>query len=410
MASLASIIESTQKSLYIFGAAGRSSFVEAGLLNLGRELEKIECKIFVESDANLFTKSLISDTEIADERVSFSKLMFDQRRLVDNLPRKFSKLDVEVKICYLDLPTNFVISDGKIFVSDWIITPINNYSEIKSSTQRGKSLRQFAEYILSEDEGGKYCAPYRNKKGEVTETIELFDEDRVRRGIFPRSSFYDTDFIKLVVWVFIFDRKGRLLIHKRDENAKDNQGMWDKSVGGHADYLVDVDTSKTVPREVIEELLTNEKVGNKFVRTNDDDVIFLGDWRPSKRDDRPFHEIREYDSNWVYFKLPDGFRTTSPRILPDGSQRRNEVIADVYMFILSDEITDDTLVDLENSDYKFILPTDLKTSIDRARFDGGDPNFEEKSPKFSPDLTVAFTSKLRDRLEEFQAFVASNLG
>ena len=37
------------------------------------------------------------------------------------------------------------------------------------------------------------------------------------------------------------------------ENAKDNQGMWDKSVGGHV-AINDIDTVKAVARELAEEL------------------------------------------------------------------------------------------------------------------------------------------------------------
>lgn len=203
MVGLVSIIESTKNSLYIFGAAGRYEEVQAGMVGLGQSLNKINCKVFVESEDNLFTKSLISDTEVADNRVSFSKLTFDQRRVLDNLPRKLADQGVEVKICYLDLPTNFVISDERIFVSDWIISPVDNYSEINPDTQRGRSIKLFAEYLLDNNKGGKYCASYRNQNGDLTETIELYDENLVRRGIFPRSSVYDSDFIKLVVWVFI---------------------------------------------------------------------------------------------------------------------------------------------------------------------------------------------------------------
>lgn len=369
----------------------------------------ISIHVLCESDNFLFSRSLISDSFLLNTRVSFSNLIIDQHK-ISNYASSETQSNIDIKVCYLDFPLRIVVIDTDVYVNNWILLPNNSYKKINEKDEDHNEIISYINLMLNENVGLKYSAPYKNKKGIVTEIIELFDEDRIRRGIFPRSSFYDSDFIKLVVWVFIFDRKGQLLIHKRATNAKDNQGMWDKSVGGHADYIQDVDTSRTVPREVIEELITDENIGNQFIKTNDSDIIFLGDWRYDKRGYYPFEEIKKLKDKWAFFKLPGHYRTTSPRILPDGRKKNNEVIADTYLFVLSDEISLENIDNFQNSSYVLIAPSQLKTVYDRSKNNMPvDDIFIDSVPLFTPDIEYALTSKLRKHLEDFSKVITETL-
>ena len=78
----------------------------------------------------------------------------------------------------------------------------------------------------------------------------------------PRDSFLNSSNAKVVVWAFIFTKDKKLLLHRRKDNAKDNRGLWDKSVGGHVERS-DLESSKAIAREVAEELYTDECYGNK---------------------------------------------------------------------------------------------------------------------------------------------------
>ena len=76
---------------------------------------------------------------------------------------------------------------------------------------------------------------YENDKGPgvynslpTDEMLVMYDRENVPRGIFPRKAFYNTDFQRYSVWLLVFTRDGRILLHKRAPDAKDNRGMWDK--------------------------------------------------------------------------------------------------------------------------------------------------------------------------------------
>ena len=128
-----------------------------------------------------------------------------------------------------------------------------------------------------------YCIE-ETKKGNRKEVIYNYTADHVMLGQMPRDSFYGSDNYKLVMWALIFDREGRILIHKRSINAKDNQGMWDKSVGGHIS-LNDYDTITGASREIAEELYTCEEAeqghskNDGWTAINKDKIIYLGKWK-----------------------------------------------------------------------------------------------------------------------------------
>jgi len=401
MMNVKEIIKQAQHNLTIIGVAGFGNWLSKFLENLESNNQELQVKVLCENQNYLFAKSRIIDNNESSMRYSFSDLKFENELIIDKTYLSVKKnKNIDIKICYIDIPIRIIICDNKIYTNNWITTPQIEYKLVDKQSEEFDSISEFIKLISAENIGQKFTSPYWGKKNKPVETIELFDEDRIRRGIFPRSAFYDSGFIKLVVWVFIFDRNGKMLIHKRSENAKDNRDMWDKSVGGHADYINDIDTSRTVPREVIEELKTNENVESNFLIPRDDNVIFLGEWKPNKRYDFPFLEVQKYQKNWVYFKVPRNERTSSPRMLPDGTEKGNEVIADSYLFLLSDDKESD-VQEFKNSSYKLLFPSQIKNAIENSDQNIGDPNFDGKVPKFTPDLRYAFKGKLRQELDSF---------
>jgi NUDIX domain len=374
----------------------------------------------IESDNTLFSKSFTSDTSTASRRRSYESLKFARDQMVEDFdlakgknPVFFAENSVYIKTIHLPLPLAIVEIDGSYYCSPWLQEPIASYILISEHEPWWQHIKKYIESYFSDQEGGRYTSDFG------AELLELFDHKRHPRGIYPRGSFYDTDYSQLVVWALIFDRKGRVLIHRREENAKDNQGMWDKSVGGHVDFSIDTDTSRAVLREAIEELFTDE---NKHESTelspwqvNDQDVIFMGEWRPDRRKRLPFKEISSLNKEWVFFRTRDSQHVYSPRTLPNGNIRRLRVIADVFLFIAGPGFSDKSIATLKNSEYKLIELSDLKSVMDKALkgqdvFSDGQPFDRVKSiPSFTPDLVNIMTGDLRSVLEEFSEYIKSQL-
>ena len=376
--------------------------------------------ILCESDNMLFSKSLISDTDLAYKRINFQELKFIRDRtfdLKDSLLAAGTSEDVfdekdplvEIEIIHLNIPVSIIQVDGRIFANMWLHELSPKFEEVKKDHQWRSQLNSYIQTFFSKDIGRKYSCKAED------ESLELFDHDRIPRGIYPRKSFYDTDYSQLVVWAFIFDRKGRLLIHKRKKNAKDNQEMWDKSVGGHVDFDADFDTSQAVLREVVEELFSEEMKKSKVDLTtwavSNEDLIYLGDWRPNRRQKYPFYELNHIRREWAFFKASDSPRISSPRTLPDGGIRRLQVIADVFLFVTGPAFNDESLGVLENSKFKLIELSELKNVMDKTLRNEKVKNFDTKqNPQFTPDLTNVMTGKLRDTLEEFSQYIKKYIG
>jgi hypothetical protein len=310
-----------------------------------------------------------------------------------------------IEIMHLGIPISLVRVDKSLFANLWLHELVQGYEEIGSDHPWRFILERYMRTYFDPKYGRKYASE------PDAELLELFDHTRTPRGIFPRSSFYDTDYSQLVVWALVFDRQGNLLIHRRDDNAKDNQGMWDKSVGGHVDFALDIDTSRAVLREVIEELFSDEaKEKSKFFTAwsvTDDEVIYLGDWRSKQRKHHPFREIGNLTREWAFFRLRDSQHLYSPRTLPDGRTRPLRVIADVFLFVAGPALTEENLGELKNSEFKLISLPDLKSVMDKALRREEVPRFDNRNaiPRFSPDLTNIMTGQLRDTLEEFSQYL-----
>jgi hypothetical protein len=196
--------------------------------------------------------------------------------------------------------------------------------------------------------------------------------------------------------------------------------MWDKSVGGHIEFT-DYHTSRAAYREVIEELFTEEpediKSDLKKWAISDEEVIYLGDWRPETRKWYPFREIRSFGREWAFFRLREveGFeRLYSPRTLPGGKTRRLRVIPDIFLFVAGPQLNEDFLGRLKNSTFKLIELPELKSAMDRAIAGEEVPGFDENrfdenkikaTPEFTPDLKEIMTGKLRGVLEDFSQYI-----
>lgn len=374
-----------------------------------------QISILCESDNMLFSKSFTCDTEEATTRRSFQELKFIRDRALE-LPGLFidgglspsllwddSRFSLE--IMHLAIPISLVRVDKKLFANLWLHELVPSYEEIGPDHPWRLFLESYIRTYFDPKSGRKYAA------GPSAELLELFDHKRTPRGIYPRSSFYDTDNSQLVVWALVFDRQGRMLIHRRADNAKDNQGMWDKSVGGHVDFSIDDDTSRAILRELIEELFSDEiKKKSKFFTAwsvKYDELIYLGDWRSKQRKHYPFREISRLTREWAFFRLHESQHLYSPRTFEDGRSSTLWVTADVFLFVAAPGLNDDTLGDLHNSEFKLISLPELKSAMDRALRQESVPGFDRTNsvPLFSPDLTNIMTGQLRGTLEEFSQFL-----
>jgi len=361
--------------------------------------------ILCESDTMLFGKAFTTDTPAATPRRTFQNLKFVRDRALE-VPALLSAAaagavepKVIVETMHLWLPMSVAEIDGTLFASLWLESPPEAFEEIGPKHAWHDSIRAYVEAYFDPAVGRKYAA------SSGTEILELYDHGRIPRGIYPRSSFYDTDYSQLVVWALIFDRAGRLLIHRRSDNASDNRGMWDKSVGGHVDFSQDTDTARSVIREVVEELYKDEKskgAATKHWAVSGDNMIHLGDWRPAQRRRQPFLEITALKQEWAFFRLPNDQRLYSPRELPGGGTSRLRVIADVYVFVAAPDLNDEALGELLNSKFKLVSLADLKNAMDASVAGTLVSTFEEGNsvPRFTPDLTQIMTGELRDSLEE----------
>ncbi len=376
--------------------------------------------VLCESDNFLFSKSITLDIDTAENRRGFRELKFIRDRAATDLSallreEQVPKVVIEsakrlnIEVTHLPIPVSVVQADDRIFVNLWLHEVEEHFEEITHYHPWRSLLKRYITTYFDPERGRKYAC----RLGD--ELLELYDHTRVPRGIYPRESFYDTDYSQLVIWALVFDRQGRLLIHRRADNAKDNQGMWDKSVGGHIEFS-DYDTSRAAFREVVEELFIEEP---EYIKSNlkkwvvsDEEIIYLGDWRPSQRRWHPFHEILSFGREWAFFRLRESVPVYSPRMLPNGTMRRLRVIPDVFLFVAGPQLTEGFLEGLKNSTFQLIELAKLKNVMDRAISNKEVPGFDKNKfgpakqvPEFTPDLVNIMTGGLRDVLGEFSQYI-----
>jgi len=199
------------------------------------------------------------------------------------------------------------------------------------------------------------------------------------------------------------------LIHKRGENAKDNRGLWDKSIGGHVDMEKDViDTVKAASREMLEELYKVEQSGQgghskiENMEVNEDKPIFLGEWRPEIRFTSSFSEISSKKEEIFFIRMNYGFSKKvidSPRLIPEKIEVNVKVFADVYVFIMPESFN---TINLKNSKYLLLELYELYDC-----YLEGEIYYENKKVPFNatPDLKKIVTGELWAELTSFADYL-----
>ena len=259
---------------------------------------------------------------------------------------------------------------------------------------------KYFQYCFDNEMGAKRYSTEITQKDNRTEVILAYNDKRQVIGQLPRDSFLNSTRPKLVVWGMIFTRDGKLLIHQRSANAKDNQGMWDKSIGGHVD-INDIDTVKAAAREMIEELYKVEvEAQSGHSRTesfnvNTDKHTFLGEWKPEMRYTLPFKEIADNEGDVYFFRMDYSLSKiviNSPRIFSDGSIHTVKVFVDLYVFIMPRNFSN-TLSSLKNSKYALLELYQLKDNFLKSRNGNHkDINGKKDAFKVTPDLEYIINS------------------
>ena len=383
---------------------------------------KKKCIVIAESDNQLFQQSLLTDKDNVEPRISFEELMLMRNFFINKLPTTKNEKgemvpqNAEVSISALTLPFYAIKTDKNL----WYL-PINdfnadNYFILKEGDKLYNSVKNYIDLLKGD------LSKFLSKPGK--ELLELFDQNKVPRGIFPRDSFYNTDHYQYVVWGLVFNREGKLLIHKRASNAKDNQDMWDKSVGGHIDFQHEKSTHEAIMREMIEELFTKEQVrqqGHSFSMLTDDisKIYFLGDWRLENYGVDYLNHIKvienktkEGEENWIVYQYPfnkwtgegSSFTHNTPRIIPKangGGEKWLRVVVDVFFIIANTSVTQEYIDrEFQNSQFLLIEPNKLKSWMENGVADNNKYNGENNEFKVTPDLKFIMTGKLRDVITE----------
>ena len=370
--NLTELLKGSKKEIIIIGVLPiEKDIIENSkhIVELFYDNPNLKLKIYHESDSDLFVRSLYLDSKASgDKRISFKELQNKISR-IDRLKKSFLSVEEEKKgsekiihddnlvIRQLNLrhTKNIIKADDKIYTSDVLldILSFEDYQFEQEPSKIGK-INNYIDFISENyDQATKkgggviYLSDPNNKDDEL---IEMYDKDDIPRGIFPRKAFYNTDFQRYSVWIFVFNRKGQLMLHKRashkEKITKDNAGLWDKSAGGHVD-IKDRSSNEAAEREIIEEMYLADAEHTKYLIGNTQKFINLGEWRPIEREEEQVLNLfaRMKNDEWGYFFLkPCVKRVSRRRFLKEkiGSNgeleyvpffRDTKFISDIFFFI-----------------------------------------------------------------------------
>ena len=373
--------------------------------------QNLHLNIFYESDSDLFYQSLSTDTRSAKTRVSFVKLR-DLRDRVSRLRESVMKYAstheekeslanrFQVKQVNLRLLLNVVRADKELFMCP-VLTEIPSeqlYCDIKSSDVWYTWLNDYVDFYICEQKGGIY------QSEPSDEMLVMYDREKIPRGIFPRKAFYNPDFQRYSVWLFIFNRKGELLLHQRSMKTKDNRGLWDKSVGGHVD-ISDTSTAATAERELIEELFLPSAEFTQYMRENPQDIINMGVWKPEKRGyEQALRDIHDFGpDDWAYFYIQQPISRTSKRRyhMSDNAIviKETKFISDVFLFVAPPGmLADDEAI--KSLSKEVGLDHTLKSIPEVAEWVEDEKSKGNETEVFTDDLLYAM-DYMRDLLEDF---------
>ena len=326
-----------------------------------------------------------------------------------------------LRTSYLPIPVPVINIDDDYYIAFALTAfcDLNKFEKITEAHNWNDELKKYFNAYFEAPLGAKKYSTEISAKDNKMEVLAMYNDKRHVLGQLPRDSFLDTTKVKVVVWGMLFSRDGRVLIHKRGTNAKDNQDMWDKSIGGHVDLEKDtVDTTKAVAREMLEELYKVEDAaqgGHSKVEkmiVNEDKPIFLGHWRTEMPNTIPFSLIKNKKDDIFYFRLNYDFSrkpVDSPRILPDGTEMPVKCCADVYVFIMQEGF-ENTIDNLENSKYKLLELYELNDAYQEKLIDiEKDGQKETVEFKPTPDLKKILTGELGTELNRFADYLREGI-
>jgi len=327
----------------------------------------LKITIIYESDSENFNQSLFYDRERSKNKIEFDKLQAYRSRLIggnrgktkksvgfiDDVLNHFKndkdRINIRERIKLFQNNRrhniNLIYIDDVIWYSETLldIPTLDMYRKVISESNHILFYRyiDYIENLLNTNNAtGKIEGNiFLSKAGD--ELIQLYDINSYPRGIYPRKAFYSDAFQRYSVWVFVFNRKGELLLHKRSSLTADNRSLWDKSVGGHVD-ITDSSTIITAKRELVEEMFLPEAEYTKYMRANLSDLIDFGEWDIDKRTEThlqdSFNQLDKDD--WIIFRATDSdeigevapmtIRRKSPRIIyvKDKDEQGNVIMPD----------------------------------------------------------------------------------
>lgn len=335
------------------------------------------------------------------------------------------KQHFSLRICYLEIPYPIVKIDDEYYTC-YLFTKFNDIGQFEQITKDHPWFEGFDKYIHAyladpspnsriKQNVAKKFSTEETSKGNRMEVIHLYSNERVSIGLLPRDAFMDTNYIKNVIWALVFTRDGRLLIQQRSKNAKDNQGMWDKSVGGHVSAN-DIDTVKAAARELAEELYTVEADDqgghgqSNFIQVNVDKMKFLGEWTPESRYILPFDEVGNQKEESYFFRISYAFSKTvinSPRHILGGEIRDVYTFTDVYVCVVGNHF-EEKMNELKNAKYRLLELYELKDAMIDGEIQNENGDWEPFN--MSPDLKTIIRSELWQDLTQFADYLKKEFG
>lgn len=419
--NLIELIQNTSNELTIIGTMP----LFEKLVNCSNEIyqalgakQNLSINIFYESDSDLFYQSLLTDTRFTKSRVSFTKL----RDLRDRISRlqdyviRYSVIPKEkelfakrlqIKQVNLRLLLNVVRADKELYICPVLseIPSEQMYRRLESNDVWYQWVNDYINFYTDEQKGGIYQSKLSD------EMLVMYDMEKIPRGIFPRKAFYNPSFQRYSVWLFIFNRKGKMLLHQRSMKATDNWGLWDKSAGGHVN-IADTSTAMTAERELIEELFLPSAEFTKYMKENPHDIINMGVWKPDKRGyERALSDIHDFaEDDWAYFYISQPVSRTSKRkyrICNDPNAeiviKETKFISDIFLFIAPAKLLADDIA-IENLSKEVGLNHTLKTIPEIVQWIEEEKSKGKETEVFTDDL-LYIMDYMRDMLEQFSEMV-----
>jgi len=380
---LLNLVKSAKTRIRVLGAVAFNlpydEYKEDWFNKINANVLKVE--IICESESSLSYSSLIStNKEVSGEDRSYvvSNLMTIQDAPLKKIREYFARCKCKniepednekqcfsLRTSYLPIPIPVINIDDEYYITFALtmFCGLNKFEKISKDHHWWYEFEKYFRVYFDDPLGAKKYSTEISTQDDKTEVVAMYNDHRHILGQLPRDAFLDTTKVKVVVWCMLFSRDGRVLIHKRKNNAKDNRELWDKSVGGHVDLKKDtVDTSRAAARETLEELYKLESEGQskhsktEVMKINEDKPIFLGDWRPEIRYTFPLSEIRSRKDEIYFFRLNHEFSKKpidSLRIMPDGSKKVVKCCPDVYAFVMQEGF-ENTIEHLKNSKFKLL--------------------------------------------------------